>query len=129
MLFCNIITLYCVGLLFLSLRGTPIDDNGFVNVHHIGNSNPDDRLLCLTNDTNCCSSTQTGGAALGGWNFPNGTAVGGRPGNDIVINNGNFFSRDRGQNVVRLLRHKNPSERGHFSCVLLGDTIYVNICE
>ena len=112
--------------LFLSLRGTPIDDDGFVDVDDIGNrENPDNRLLCLTNDTNCCGNDQSGGAQ-GGWMFPNGTGV---PSRNRQSDNPHFFSRDRGPSVVRLLRFNNPLERGRFSCELLEDTIYVNICE
>ena len=107
----------------MSLRGTPIDDDGFVAVDDIGNSDsPDDRLLCLTNDTNCCGNDQPGGVQ-GRWVFPDGTSVASNAGSTDV------FSRDRGLSVVRLLRYNNPAERGRFRCELLGDTIHVNICE
>ena len=108
--------------LFLSLRGTPIDDDGFVNAGDIGNNN--DALLCLTNATDCCA----GSNRMGDWYFPNGTVVGSFSDNGGNINN-DFFSRNRDTSVVRLNRYNNPSERGRFSCELLGDTIYVNICE
>ena len=106
----------------MSLRGTPIDNDGFVNAGDISLYN--DSLLCLTNATDCCG----GDNRTGDWFFPNGTIVdsfsdnGGSPNND-------FFSRNRGQSVVRLNRYNNPSERGRFHCELLGSTIYVNICE
>ena len=106
----------------MSLRGTPIDDDGFVNASDIGASN--DGLLCLTNETNCCA----GSNRMGEWYFPNGTVVGTFTDNgDNIFND--FFSRNRGQSVVRLSRFNSPSERGRFSCELQGDTIYVNICE
>ena len=110
--------------LFLSLRGTPIDNDSFVDVHDIGTSDyPDDRLLCLTNVTNCCSGAQ--GTVLGAWFFPDGNIL------PTVANLGSRtgFGRDRGQSVTRLHRQNDPSERGRFRCDLLGDTIYVNICE
>ena len=111
--------------LFLSLRGTPIDGDGFVDVDDIGSSdNPDNRLLCHTNDTNCCSSLDPG-PAQGVWLLPNGAAP--RTFHDLRDDTG--YGRDRGTSVVRLYRQNNPPERGRFSCELLGDTIYVNICE
>ena len=119
----------CLNLgLFLSLKGTPINDDGFVNAGDIDAN--DDGLLCLTNTTNCCNAALSPGDAEGDWNFPSGTPV-----DSYTINNNaggtDFFYRSRGQSVVRLNRRRStsPSERGRFSCELLGDTIYVNICE
>ena len=106
----------------MSLRGTLIDNDGFVNASDIGVGY--DALLCLTNVTNCCS----GSNRMGEWHFPNGTVVGSFSDNGGSPNN-DFFSRNRDQSVVRLNRYSNPSERGRFRCELLGDTIYVNICE
>ena len=113
----------CAGL-FLSLRGTPIDNDSFVDVDDIGEG--DTALFCLTNATNCCTSTLTGGPALGNWFFPDGLGV---PSGTGVSSNG--FYRTRGLSVVSLHHQNNPSEslRGRFSCELLGNTIYVNICE
>ena len=112
----------------MSLRGTPIDNDSFVDVDDISNSyNANNGLFCLTNETNCCSNLETGGAALGKWVFPDGTGVPSIPYN--VRSTANDFYRNRGQSVVRLYRQNNPQERGRFSCELLGDTIYVNICE
>ena len=108
----------------MSLRGTPIDDDGFVNAGDIGNNNDDDALLCLTNATNCCGGTNR----MGEWYLPNGSVVGSFSDNGGDVNN-DFFSRNRDHSVVRLLRYNSPSERGRFRCELLGDTIYVNICE
>ena len=116
--------------LFLSLRGTPIDGDGFVDVDDIGSSSsPDNRLLCLTNATDCCSGAQ--GTVSGVWFFPDGTAL---PIAASIIfhggtGTGTGFGRDRGQSVTRLLRFNNPPQRGRFRCELLGNTIYVNICE
>ena len=112
--------------LFLSLKGTPINDDGFVNASDIDAN--DHGLLCHTNATNCCTGALSPGDAEGEWNFPSGTAV---DSNTINANAGgtDFFYRNRGQSVVRLNRQNSPSERGRFRCELRGDTIYVNICE
>ena len=109
----------------MSLKGTPIDDDGFVTASDIGVSN--DGLLCLTDETNCCGNSEPG-PVIGDWYFPNGTRVDDFNNNGGSINN-DFFSRNRGPSVVRLHRFNSPSERGRFRCELLGDTIYVNICE
>ena len=111
--------------LFLSLRGTPIDNDSFVDVDDIGNrDNPDNRLLCHTNETNCCGGSDPG-SATGIWRFHDGTA----PPTAAALGSGTGFGRDRGTSVVRLVRQGNPSERGRFRCELLGNTTYVNICE
>ena len=113
----------------MSLRGIPIDDDGFVNASDIGIYSADTinvALLCLTNETNCCGNLEPG-PVTGDWRFPNGTRVGGFDNGTEIAND--FFYRNRGQSVVRLNRYNNPSERGRFRCELLGDTIYVNICE
>ena len=111
---------------FLSLRGTPIDNDGFVDVGEIKRNNDVDALLCLTNATDCCRHQGARGTA--NWIFPNGTIVDSFSDNGGSIHN-DFFSRNRDQSVVRLNRYNNPSERGRFCCELLGSTIYVNICE
>ena len=106
----------------MSLRGTPINNDSFVSAGDIGAGN--DALLCLTNNTNCCVQPME----FGNWIFPNETLVDSFTDNGGSVDN-DFFSRSRGESVVRLNRYNNPSERGLFRCVLLGDTIYVNICE
>ena len=106
----------------MSLRGTPIDNDCFVNAGDIGIDMY--ALLCLTNATDCCA----GSNRMGDWYFPDGTIVGTFYDNGYNVNN-DFFSRNRGQSVVRLNRYNSPSERGRFRCELLNDTIYVNICE
>ena len=109
----------------MSLKETPIDDDGFVDASDIGNNKDVDALLCLTNATDCCASAQ--GGAKGDWIFPNGNTVGSF--SSLNTHSDNFFSRNRDQSVVRLNRFYNASERGRFSCELLNDTIYINICE
>ena len=114
-------TSICAGL-FVSLLETPIDNDSFVDVNDIGNSdNVNNGLLCLTNATNCCGQPN----AQGVWRFPDGTA----PPTTFSLGSGTGFSRDRGPSVVRLFRRGNPPERGRFRCELQGDTIYVNVCE
>ena len=58
----------------MSLRGTPIVDDGFVSIGDIGSANDVDDLLCLTNATDCCANAQ--GGAMGDWIFPSGMTVG-----------------------------------------------------
>ena len=101
----------------MSLRETPIDYDGFVDVDDIGIGGT--ALLCLTNSTDCCGNNDPGGAQ-GNWFFPDGL---------VVPSSGTGFYRDRGQSVVRLHRQINSPERGRFRCELLMDTIYVNISE
>ena len=101
----------------------PLDNDSFVDVDEIG-SGDGFRLLCLTNATDCCSRDQTG-YPMGAWFFPDGTAL--PTHGSLGYTTG--FARDRGQSANRLIRINNPSERGRFRCDLLGDTIYVNICE
>ena len=111
----------------MSLRGTPIDDDGFVDAGNIGVNY--DALLCHTNATDCCTpALSPGGVAEGDWKFPNGTPVDSST-NNLNAGRTDFFFRNRGPSVVRLHRRSSPSERGRFSCELRGDTIYVNICE
>ena len=100
----------------------PLDNDSIVNVGSIG-SGQGFRVLCLTNATDCCSDAQ--GNATGTWRFPNGTNLPFFADVRGVTN----FSRSRGQSVVHLHRFLGPPERGRFRCDLLGDTIYVNICE
>ena len=111
----------------MSLRGTPIDDDGFVDVDDIGSNggvDGDTALLCLTNNTNCCGP---GDPAIGEWYFPNGVDTVGT----LTSNTGraHFYYRNRGPSIVRLNRNNNPPERGRFHCELLGNTIHANICE
>lgn len=121
----------------LSLRGTPIPNNGYVDVNDIGAGgdtgiNDIEGLLCLTNKIDCCADGQVvGGETLGHWIFPNGTIVGSRRSN-IDAGRTDYFYRNRFQSVVRLLRVGNPSERGRYRCEVpnaddVNQTVYVNI--
>ena len=105
----------------MSLRGTPIDSDDFVNATDIGSD--DNALFCLTNNTNCCGPGDP--TTTGDWYFPNGVDRVGTQGSGRT----DFYYRNRGLSVVRLNRDGNPSERGRFHCELLGSTIYANIRE
>ena len=114
----------------MSLRSTPIDDDGFVDINDIGTNvdiDGNNALLCLTNNTNCCRRADgTATAGIGEWHFPTergNVGIQGEPGRT------DFYYRSRGRSVVRLNREGNPSERGRFRCELLGSTIHANICE
>ena len=117
----------------LSLRGADIANDGYVNVDDIGFGDDSNALLCHTDKTDCCKSPYM---VNGNWHFPNGTVV---EGFKAIMQSGkgtsNILARNRGNNgVVRLYRLGNPTDRGHFYCVVpnaAGDdqTIYVNLCK
>ena len=126
--------------LFLSLRGTPIDGDGFVDADDIGTPTDspspgttsviNNALLCLTGNTACCAGENLNGD----WYFPNGTRLESITDYDAAGRTTNIFARSRGQREVRLSRYQSPSERGYFYCELIdingvNQTIYVNICE
>ena len=111
--------------LFLSLRGTPIDNDGFVNADDISNLN--NALFCLTNNTNCCGPGDP--TTTGEWYFPNGVDTVETFASNTQAGRTHFYFRNRGPSVVRLNREGNPLERGRFHCELLGSTIHANICE
>ena len=122
----NVVNIINLAGLFLSIRGTPIDADSFVDVDDIGDSgNPDNLLLCLTNATNCCGGDQE--TVSGAWFFPDGTIL--PTTGSVAHGSGTGFGRERGLSVARLVRFNTPPERGRFRCDLLDDTIYVNICE
>ena len=77
-----------------------------------------DALLCMTNLTACCRSSDTGGngSFLGNWFFPNGTRV------PSSVDQWDFY-RDRGQMVVRL-NHRRGGEEGIYRCEI-PDTMNV----
>ena len=85
----------------------------------------DDALLCITNQSACCRSNDTGGNASGNWYFPNGNRVPSAPGVGWDI------YRSRGQLVVRLNRRRGGVE-GIYSCVIpdamnVIRTIYIGV--
>jgi len=116
----------------VSLRDTAYQNNSLVTLEDVGEG--DDALLCMTDLTACCRSSDTpdGINALGDWFFPNGTAVPntiiGRDMNNVAIIW--KFYRNRGPRVVRMLRREGGVD-GIYRCripVSLGSPIaYQNI--
>ena len=108
----------------LSLNGSPIANDSYVDVDDIGGDN-EGALLCQTDKTGCCTNPQ-----VGEWYFPDMTSV--KSYSLSRVHGENFFYRNRNDRVVRLIRHGAPSERGLFYCQLpnannIVQTIYVNI--
>ena len=120
--------MYLYQIVYLSLNGKTIPDDGSVLASDIGEGDLNG-LLCHTDRRNCC--TRSDGTAQGEWYFP------GQPGDQVQVDGGrkgDFFYRTRGTGVVRLNRRGNPSERGRFRCEVMNDagdmvTVYVNIGE
>ena len=85
----------------------------------------DDALLCMTDNTACCSRDQSPGRnILGDWYYPNGTGV---------ANNGEMweFYKNRGQSVVRMNRRRG-GVNGIYHCVIpdttgVDHTIYIGV--
>ena len=85
----------------------------------------DDALLCITNNTACCSRAQVPGwGILGDWYYPNGTGV-------AYSADMYDFYRNRGQSVVRVNRRRGGMN-GIYCCEIpdtAGDdhTIYIGV--
>ena len=95
-----------------------------MTLNDIGNTSAEG-LLCLTNNTQCCSTdpTPSESAASKEWYTPDGHPVG---------DNNTGFHRNRGAGVVRLLYYNEPSPTGLFRCEVpdaSGDkqSIYVGV--
>ena len=87
-----------------------------------------DALLCLTDNTACCARTQSSGAVLGDWYYPNGTGV---PNSIVVADIEWEFYRNRGPSVVRMHRRRGGVP-GIYSCVIpdttgVNQTIYIGV--
>ena len=93
---------------WVTLRGTTYCNNSIVTLEDIGESS--DALLCKTDLTTCCRSSDSGemGTALGNWFFPNGTRV------PSSAHQWDFY-RTRGHMVVRLHRKRGGVE-GIYHC-------------
>ena len=112
---------------YLQINGTRVPNHGFVNRGELSNHSRaiDNPLVCVTpNNTNCCSSAETGGAPLGNWFFPNRTEV---PTNDT----GWLFYSTRGPGVVQLHR-RTGGVSGIYHCVIpdlsgVNQTLYVGL--
>ena len=96
--------------IWFSLKGTTYQNNSIVILEDIGRGD-DDALLCITNQTACSQSNDTGGPALGNWFFPNGTRV---PSDNANRTQWDFY-RTRGQMVVRM-HHKRGGVEGIYRC-------------
>ena len=88
----------------------------------------DNVLLCVTNQTACCSSHYTGGRALGNWYFPNGTEV---PSETANAKEQWDFYTTRGQMVVHMQRRRGGVE-GIYHCEIpdtmnVTQTIYIGV--
>ena len=109
---------------YLQFKGARVANHGFVVRGDIG-IHTDNSLLCVTpNNTNCCSTAETGGAPLGNWYFPNGTEV-------PPDSTGWLFYITRGPGVVRLHRH-DGGEPGIYLCEIpdqsgVNQTLYVGL--
>ena len=97
----------------LSLRGTNYQNNSLVTLGSIGEG--DDALLCLTDNTACCSRAQVpGGSILGDWYYPNDTGI-------PNIGEMRDFYRNRGASVVRMHRRRD-GVTGIYRCTIPNAT-------
>ena len=104
----------------LSLHGSAVANNSYVNAADIGDMD-DSALLCCTNKPGCCGNASN---REGQWYFPNGVRV--------RYNNTQGFRRDRGDRVVRLKQNGMSTDRGLFYCEVpdandTNRTVYVHI--
>ena len=112
------------GDVLFSLKGTTYQNNSIVILEDIGEGG--DALLCKTNLTACCRTSDTGemGNALGNWFFPNGSRV---PNSKSQ----SPFSRSRGKMAVHL-QHRRGGVEGIYRCVIpdamnVTQTIYIGV--
>ena len=100
---------------YLSFNGTTLPNNSYITVDMIGTQH-NNALICHTNHDECCHQRQTvGDYSLGEWRYPNGSIV-----HYIDIwrmqDHGPTYVRNRNHSIVRLMRFKEPKERGQFCC-------------
>ena len=118
-----------------SLNGEIILNNSYILTSDIGTFGTG--LQCNTDRSDCCrGSDNPNGGAQGQWYYPDGREVRSFTEEDTGSTLRNFFSRDRGDGIVRLNRFGNPPEgnRGRFRCEIPDAngvivTIFVNIGE
>ena len=97
--FCNFAD---AGLLF---EGQELTNNSVVVLSDIGEE--ESALYCITDEEQCCSSSETGGSELGNWFFPT---------QDEVDTTGDIYS-SRGASAVWLNRRNNAqSPTGVYRC-------------
>ena len=92
----------------------------------------DAALLCLTDQTACCSRFYTGeiGSALGNWFFPNGTRIPSTYANYTTRTQWDFH-RTRGQMIVHMRRRRGGVD-GIYRCEIpdamnVTQTIYIGV--
>ena len=101
-------TFECVAGTGFFVRSTLYSNNRTLSLTDLEGSNGP--LMCLTSLRECCRSSDTGGAALGNWIYPNGSIVPSR-------SSGNSLYRTRGPSSVLLHRDNNVvSISGVFTC-------------
>ena len=108
-----------------SLNGTTYQNNSLVNLEDIGGGD-NDALLCITNFTSCCRSSNTSEneSATGNWFFPNGTRVAG-------TTHQWDFHRTRDQMAI-LMHRKRGGVDGIYHCIIpdstsVTQTIYIGV--
>ena len=117
------------GDIRFSLRGITYQNNSRVSLEGIGEG--DDALLCITNQTACCSRPYTGEMrpAIGNWFYPNGTEVSSEV--NVTLGTQWDFYTDRGEMVVRM-HHRRGGEYGIYRCEVpdamnITQTIFIGV--
>ena len=112
-------------------RGAVYQNNSLVTLEDIGEDR-DAALLCLTDQTACCSHFYTGeiGSALGNWFFPNGTRIPSTYANYTTRTQWDFH-RTRGQMIVHMRRRRGGVD-GIYRCEIpdamnVTQTIYIGV--
>ena len=114
------------------MHGREVLNHGIVYLQDIGERHT--ALLCMTNNTHCCSRQYTyGGTIQGQWYFPNGTSV-----PNYYISNYHYFGdhywefyRNRGLGVVRMHR-RSGGVVGLYRCEIpdangVNQTLYIGL--
>ena len=103
-----LVAFFCLySFIVALLNGTTYQNNSIVTLGDIGEG--DNALLCITNLTTCCRTSDTENVGgLGNWYLPNGSRV------PSVRNQWEFF-RTRGEMVV-LMHCRRGGEEGIYCC-------------
>ena len=121
--YCCHFSLVPVQLIF---RGVSYPNNSVLSLNDIGNTSTGSAILCTTNRSPCCSSSDPA-MRFGEWYYPDGP---------IVPNSGQAFYRGRGDNQTIYLNRRNnaQSPTGSFCCELPDDSdvthrVCVSLCK
>ena len=107
----SVLVILLIGV-YIQFMGVNLSNNSDIAITDIGEG--ESSVLCITDKSNCCRSTD-GGAAAGHWYFPNNGSTVGIEGNG----HGGSFYRDRLKRKVRLhRRHDAMMPTGLFCCVV-----------